>query len=242
MKKPFTLYKRPTKKKNRYIYYVQFRDYEGNRLTAVSSGQTSKSAAEVWAYEKLKEGSIKSLKDPKFSVFAQNWFVWGRKCPYLKKCLNRGSYSRSYADYQRAILKNHILPYFANRRLSEITVSQIENLLLYVKEIHSSATANRSLSVLKIMFKETFRLGVIQKDSASLVQKLQERSREKGILTIDEARLLLNPQTVTSLWEDNLKHYYINLLACTTGMRLGEGHPSITGLSKGLYNRVFFMG
>jgi hypothetical protein len=92
------------------------------------------------------------------------------------------------------------------------------------------------------MFKETFRLGVIQKDSASLVQKLQERSREKGILTIDEARLLLNPQTVTSLWEDNLKHYYINLLACTTGMRLGEGHPSITGLSKGLYNRVFFMG
>jgi integrase len=241
MKKPFTLYKRPTKKKNRYIYYIQFRDAEGNRLTAVSSGQTSKSAAEVWAYEKLKEGSIKSLKDPMFSIFAQNWFVWG-KCPYLKKRLNRGDYVRSYADYQRAILKNHILPYFANRRLSEITVSQIENLLLYVKEIHSSATANRSLSVLKIMFKETFRLGVIQKDSASLVQKLQERSREKGILTIDEARLLLNPQTVTSLWEDNLKHYCINLLACTTGMRLGEGHPSITGLSKGLYNRVFFMG
>jgi hypothetical protein len=85
MKKPFTLYKGPTKKKNRYIYYVQFRDYEGNRLTAVSSGQTSKSAAEVWAYEKLKEGSIKSLKDPKFSVFAQNWFVWGRKMPIPQK-------------------------------------------------------------------------------------------------------------------------------------------------------------
>jgi hypothetical protein len=92
MKKPFTLYKRPTKKKNRYIYYVQFRDYEGNRLTAVSSGQTSKSAAEVWAYEKLKEGSIKSLKDPKFSVFAQNWFVWGRENAHTSKNASIGAH------------------------------------------------------------------------------------------------------------------------------------------------------
>jgi integrase len=72
------------------------------------------------------------------------------------------------------------------------------------------------------MFKEAFRLGTISKDTASLVQKLQERTREKGMLTIDEARSLLNPELVTSLWGKNTTYYCINLIACTTGMRLGE--------------------
>lgn len=49
MHKPFSLYKRPTTKKNKQIYYCQFYDESGNRLTARSTGQTSKAAAENWA-------------------------------------------------------------------------------------------------------------------------------------------------------------------------------------------------
>ncbi len=46
MHKPFTLYRRPTRKKKRYVYYAQFRDENGNRMTAVSSGKTTRADAE----------------------------------------------------------------------------------------------------------------------------------------------------------------------------------------------------
>jgi hypothetical protein len=64
--KPFNLYKRPTTKNNRYIYYVQFYDEDGNRLGARSTGQTSKTAAEEWAYAQLQKGIIVTEKNITF--------------------------------------------------------------------------------------------------------------------------------------------------------------------------------
>ena len=220
MKKPFTLYKRFTTKKNKYIYYVQFRDSNGKRLTAVSSGEVSKSKAEAWAINQLVKGLVRTTEDPKFSVFAQDWFT--SECKYLKRQFNRRDYSRSYAEYQRAILKNHILPYFADNKLSQITVDVIEDWLLSFKEAYSSATANRALSVLRIMLREAYRREIIHKDPTPLVQRLQERAKEKGILTISEARLLFQPDSLVTVWNNDLFHYCFNLLACTTGMRMGE--------------------
>ena len=43
--KPFNLHKRPTTKNHKHIYYVQFYDESDSRMTAVSTGQTTKSAA-----------------------------------------------------------------------------------------------------------------------------------------------------------------------------------------------------
>ncbi len=41
-KLPFSVFKRPTKKKNRNIYYVKFRDESGEYTTAVSPTKTGK--------------------------------------------------------------------------------------------------------------------------------------------------------------------------------------------------------
>jgi hypothetical protein len=57
-RKPYTLYKRNTTKKGRYVYYCQFRDENGNRMTARSTGQSSKTAAEAWAIDQLKRGLV----------------------------------------------------------------------------------------------------------------------------------------------------------------------------------------
>jgi len=46
--KPFNLHKRTTTKKNKHIFYVQFYDETGERLSAISTGQTTKSAVETW--------------------------------------------------------------------------------------------------------------------------------------------------------------------------------------------------
>jgi len=41
---------------------VRFYDDAGNRMTARSTGQTSKAAAETWSYEQLKHGIISTEK------------------------------------------------------------------------------------------------------------------------------------------------------------------------------------
>jgi hypothetical protein len=47
MHKPFHIFKRPTTKKGKFVYYVQFYDEDGERMTARSSGQTSRAAATI---------------------------------------------------------------------------------------------------------------------------------------------------------------------------------------------------
>ena len=54
--KSYTLFKRPTKKHGIFIYYVQFRDENGNRTTAMSTGETTKELAQIWVNELLKKG------------------------------------------------------------------------------------------------------------------------------------------------------------------------------------------
>ena len=221
MHRSFHLHKRPASKKNRYIYYVQFYDDDGKRMTARSTGQTSRAAAENWAYEQILQGLVTRKKDMKFSVFAENWFVWDQ-CAYLERKLNRGPYSRGYADKQRSYLLNHILPYFRDEKLSNITVEKIDDWLISLKNTSSAITANRSLSVFKVMMKEAHRLGYIPRDPAKLVTKLSEKSAEKGIFSLKEARAILNPANFERVWQSNLLHYCFNLVAATTGMRMGE--------------------
>jgi hypothetical protein len=72
--KPFNLYKRPAKN-GKNIYYVQFYDDAGIRLGAKSTGQTSKAAAESWAYEQLKNGQIVTKKNITFGQYALEWWV-----------------------------------------------------------------------------------------------------------------------------------------------------------------------
>ena len=58
MHMPFTLQKRPTTKTNRYIYYCQFRDSHGKRMTAVSTGKTTKAEAYKWAQERYESEAV----------------------------------------------------------------------------------------------------------------------------------------------------------------------------------------
>lgn len=79
--KPFSLFKRLAVKSGKYIYYVRFRDpYTDKRLPAISTGQTSKAAAEAYAVEYLKKGTITSKANINFSQYAQDWWLWD-KCP-----------------------------------------------------------------------------------------------------------------------------------------------------------------
>jgi integrase len=207
-------------KKGKPIFYVQFYDESGVRLPGKSSGQTTKGAAETWAWNELKQGNV-GRKDLKFPVFAENWFDWDR-CEYLKRERSRRDYSRHYADIQKSQLENHIMPAFKILKLSQITVERIEKWVFRMREKTSAATANRCLSTLKVMLKEAERLGYIAQDPSKYVKKLQEFPKEKGLLTPEEVKKLFKPESFKENWANDLFHYAFNILAATTGMRMGE--------------------
>ena len=141
--RPFHLYKRPTIKNGKFIYYVQFYDEYDNRLIALSTGQSSKAAAENWAYDKLNKGIITTEKNITFEKFAEDWWI-GDKCPYIKGELARGaSLSRAYCDQMRRILELHILPCFGKRKLQKISYRMIST-WLWVSRKSKGETAKAS--------------------------------------------------------------------------------------------------
>ena len=86
MYKQYTLFKRPSKKYG-YVWYCRFRDENGNRLTAVSTNQTSKGAAENWTIQQLANGMVR--KDIRFATYAQAFWNYD-KCTYIQGKLARG--------------------------------------------------------------------------------------------------------------------------------------------------------
>ncbi|MBB6482573.1 tyrosine-type recombinase/integrase [Spirochaeta isovalerica] len=238
----FRLFKRG-RSQGKKIYYCEFFDETGTRIRTLSTGQTSKAAARNWSIHQITQGLVHVKKDQKFAQFAENWFIWD-KCDYLKREINRRGYRRSYADIQRNLLTNYITPTFGKYKLSQITVQRIEKWLFDIRDnkiipaskkddkkykekkkastTKANVTANRCLAVLKIMMKEALRLQLISSDPASLVKKLKEDSKNKGLLTRDEVRTLFNPQRIEEVWGKDKLFYAISVLAATTGMRMGE--------------------
>lgn len=227
--KPFNVYKRPTKKKNKHIYYVQFYDDEGNRLPGRSSGQSSRAAAETWAHAQLKKGIISPLKDITFGKYAKDWWVYDQ-CPYIQGKMARGfELSRVHAQDMRRLLTRHILPFFENKKLQKINARIIEKWMLELREKLgktgnklSPTTINRCLTCLKVMLKEAVRFEYLNKNPAASVLPLKENQRRKSILTLAEMKRLFAEGALEEVWEDDLFHYALNLLSATTGMRLGE--------------------
>ncbi len=222
-RKPYGVYKRLIGEKKRVCYYVQFRDEKGRRLPGRSSGQSSKSAAEVWAIEQLSKGIIPSRANLTFIKFAESWFIWG-KCEYIQRKLDRGiSISRGYADTRRINLVKNIHPYFKSIKLTSIKSYIVES---WIGELQKSglspATINICLRILKVMMKAAMRKGYIDKDPTEYVGSLKETRKQRAILTIDELRALLDRRHIEQTWRGNHKHYTVNLLASSTGMRLGE--------------------
>jgi integrase len=237
--KPFNIYKRPTTKKNKNIFYVQFYDDDGNRLPGRSSGQTSRAAAETWVHEQLKKGLISPIKDVTFGKYAEQWWVYD-KCPYIQGKLARGfEISRVHANDMRSILIRHIFPYFKNKKLQKINARIIEKWMLDLREKVgntgnklSPTTVNRCLTCLKIMLKEAVRLEYLHKNPATSILPLKEKQKLKSILTLEEVKRLFGDNVLEEVWDGDLFHYTLNLLSASTGMRLGE--------IRGLMNQYVF--
>ncbi len=205
------------------IYYYTAYDIFGKRHQ-FSTGKSKKREAITFCLNKFKYDNLIAPQLPNFEKYTKDWFVY-EKCSYIQGKLLRGfTYSQSNALNNRGLLLLHIVPYFKNLKISDITLIHVEEWLLLLKKYKhlSNISLNYCLSLLKIILNEAERIGDIDSNPAKSFQMLAVESREKGILTQKECKKLFDQDTLKTIWQGQELHYLLNLTASLTGMRLGE--------------------
>lgn len=190
MRKDFYLFAR-RRKTGKPIYYVQFPGENGTRTTALSTGQTSKTAAENWARQFLRKGgSLPTQGRLTFSQYVEKWWLYD-ECPYIKGRIARGFHiSRGYARVRRSYLERYLIPRFGKLRLTEITPAMIEEWLMgmMAEGRLTTATCNRTLGTLHIMLNQAVKMGHLAVSPASPIEQLKENPKPRGVLPYEVIR------------------------------------------------------
>jgi len=245
MRQEYILYKRQMKKGQNY--YVKFWDiktkaYVGNisvgsikmRLgeKAWHISHTSKAGAQAIVNMWLKDGASISGRDSFYDYLST---FWGEDSEYVNSKKLRGQdISKMYIANNHSGIKNYVLPFLENNKLQNLTIAQIKPETLEKLLSHLSTTpklknkkptddklshrrVNAIYQGVTVALSEAERLGKINVNPAKKVKKLIEVKPVRKILTLSEAKnfFLKSP-------EADYRCYVINLLAATSGMRLGE--------------------
>lgn len=147
-----------------------------------------------------------TLLTPGFKTYATNW---------IENRVRVRNGRRTYENYALT-LKNHLLPFFKNRPLDEVTLHDADRLCrILVDKGHNPKGVNIIFGVLKRIFIEATREGVIDKNPLAYYKDLKERPRPDVFLTDMEINQILRASLGT--------HFYpLLLVAVNTGMRKGE--------------------
>jgi hypothetical protein len=182
MHKEFCLHKRP-RRSGKPVFYVQFPGDNNTRSTVISTGQTSKTAAENWAKQFLRNGgSVPARGRLTFAQFAERWRIYD-ECLYIKGCTARGFYmSRGYAGVRRPYLERYLVPRFGKLRLTEITPDVIETWLIGMmgEGRLTTATCNRCLGTLHIMLAQAVKMGHLAISPPSPIEPPKENFQAPG--------------------------------------------------------------
>jgi integrase len=218
-RKPYSLWKRKLPS-GRTSYYARFRLDDGTFGTAKATGQSTKSAAESWAIDYLSRGQVITKENITFAEYANAYFDWDG--PYIKSLRLRGrQIGERHADNQQAYLDNYLIKEFGELKPKQIDAERIEE---YAVELRtqglSASTVNHILTTLKIVLRGALKKKVIQ--ALPEISTVGGTKAERGILTLVEVK-----SCFSQAWKDE-RYLAINLIAATTGMRLGE----ILGLTR----------
>ncbi len=128
--------------------------------------------------------------------------------------------SKGYLDISESYTRVHLLPAWGAWNVSELTARRLD---AWVVELHKGgklapATINKILQTLRTILERAVEDGRIRENPADRVKSIRARRPSRTILTPSEAfALLAGPHP----WDD-FRQYAINVLAATTGLRLGE--------------------
>jgi len=189
---------------------IDFIDLEGNRIK--KSGYATKAEAEKELAEslsKVNKGTyIKESANLKFADVLDSHIKYHINI-YCKPSTRDG-----YASY----IKNHIKPFFKNKKVLEITPVMIRTFMhKKIDEGLGNNTVNKIITLLGSVFQKLVDDDIIYKNPCSKIKKLSVETQEMRFLTRQEMDKILEIAQ-----RDYSDFYPLLLTSCATGMRRGE--------------------
>lgn len=194
--------------------------------------------AEKHQMESLRSRIDRELSIPTMAEY-DGFFIYGGKWCKLKDSQGKSVSERHCLD-RVSLFKNHVLPFWKEYRISEVTAASIADFRIYLHtEKHlEGKTINASLTTLKEILIDAVLNEYIQ--SIPMIQRFSAKSKGKGILTSFEKTKLF-PADWEKVWCRTVRNtvtgpnkqdlilrerdkfiYAINLFSYDTGCRMGE--------------------
>ncbi len=234
-KRPYAFYRRTTQKNRKPIYYVKIRTSTGEYT--LSTGETSKLAAEKWVQDFLKQKTeierVEQEKKQNITLAEFSEGFWNHEGNFAESRRARlRTITNGYLDNCAGTTDCYIIPAWGKYRLRDITTGKIDKWILsLVKDPvpnlrgnHEGvirlapATINRILQIFRIILEQACAEGYLNENPAKFVKPVHNvQKNKKGVLNPEEIKALLNPD----IWDD-YRHYAINVLTLATGIRISE--------------------
>lgn len=216
---PYTIFARKLPS-GKVVYYYQFRDENGLRSAARSTGTSKLSQARRFCQKLYNEGRFEKNTSTLFKTFANNFF--DDDSPYMKWKKTSGTElaPSTLLSYKR-LLKFQILPYFSEMQIQKISVATVKDWIVWLDGKCSAKTSNNAQSVFNIIMKSAKEKRLIKEVPSADLSFRKIHKKERILLTVEE----LNDIYHSPLW--NWECARRAFLTCAlTGMRIGE----VTGL------------
>lgn len=148
------------------------------------------------------------------------YFDWDR-CPRIADRRAEGKrISPQHAKRQRMILEKYLLnDKLMSMPLRRVIPEDIRAFRQRMIDAYTPRVINSITTVLKTVFRDLLRRGIIQQDPTQIIGKMSYEQRESGTFTKKELRDLF--KTCPGPWGDRVG-YTCFLVAASTGMRRGE--------------------
>mgnify|MGYP002853777509 CR=1 FL=1 len=213
---PYIIFPR-TLQSGRIVYYYQYRDSDGRRSSALSTGETVLSKAKRKIQKMYNEGAFEKKSDSvSFSDFSNGFFSKSGKYYEYQALTSKPIKDSTLASYEK-ILANQLIPFFGNKKIGDINKDCIKDWVLWASGLWSAKTINNAHGVLNIILESAVEKEIINHNPLAGMRFRPTEKKERLLLTVDEIRKLY----FSGLWARETQRKMF-LLAAITGMRIGE--------------------
>jgi len=191
-------------------------------FTAVKNAQLSKEEAEEIVKILESRGLanvqlvVKKPGDVEFLSFLENFWNY-EKSTYVK---DRLVHKKSITKKHCYDMKHRLVHWegFRGRMMSSITELELKELCVQLSDKGlADASINKTMLAGTTPLKWAKKNKMIASNPAESLERISETNEERGILTDEEVLKLFSE----AVWKDEMARV-ANILACTTGLRLGE--------------------
>lgn len=211
---PYTIHKRHLSS-GKVVYYYQTRDEHGRRSIAKSTGCDTLSKAKKFCQKLFNLGEMFPSSAWTFGKFVENFFAEDSEYVLWRKANGNEVKPETIKAYEKA-LNNQILPYFRDMKINSITSNTAKKWVIWCNGQWAAKTINNAQGVLNIIFESAIDKNYINQNPLRNINLRKVHKKNRELLTIQELNLIYHAN-----WASET-HRKMFLLACITGMRIGE--------------------